>query len=148
MMNHVVRSTACGKQVMLDDDVNERLNGRSLSLGSHGYVQIWDGYVTLLHRWIMEVPRGAGYRVIVDHVNGDVLDNRRVNLRVVSPTESNLNRTVKGSCVYKAPSGHWQAKVAHEGKVHYLGTFDVRSEAESVVERFRESEGIIHMRRQ
>lgn len=142
----VAQSTACGKQVMLDADVAEHLNGRSLSIGSHGYVQIWDGHVTLLHRWIMDVARGEGYRVIVDHINGDVLDNRRANLRVTSPTESNLNRTVKGRCAYQVRSGRWQAKVAHQGKVHYLGTFDSSMEAEAAVEAFRAREGIIHMR--
>lgn len=43
---------------------------------------------TYLHRWIMKAPANKH----VDHVNGDTLDNRRENLRLVSPSQNLLNR--------------------------------------------------------
>ena len=56
-----------------------RLDGRKLLLGSHGYTQMWDDkYVTLVHRWVMGAKPKDGR--IVDHLNGERLDDRRTNL--------------------------------------------------------------------
>ncbi|MGZ6360767.1 MAG: HNH endonuclease signature motif containing protein [Ktedonobacterales bacterium] len=58
------------------------------------YVHAWyrkpDGRATTtyLHRLIMDAPKGT----TVDHINGDTLDNRRTNLRIVSNAENNANR--------------------------------------------------------
>ncbi len=41
-----------------------------------------------LHRFILDAPDG----VVVDHVNGDRLDNRRSNLRMVTPSQNSHNR--------------------------------------------------------
>src|ERR1051325_6561101 len=42
----------------------------------------------LMHRQIMNPPKGY----VVDHINGDSLDNRRVNLRIVTQRENTLNQ--------------------------------------------------------
>ena len=42
-----------------------------------------------LHRQIMDAPTG----VHVDHINGDPLDNRRANLRLVTQSENQQNRS-------------------------------------------------------
>ncbi len=41
-----------------------------------------------LHRFIMNPPGD----MCVDHINGDPLDNRRVNMRICTPTENKRNR--------------------------------------------------------
>lgn len=138
--------TPCGSVVTIDNDVCEALGERSLSLGSHGYAQMWDGEVRLLHRWIVGMDRGAGRAAIVDHINGDPLDCRRGNLRVVDPTTSNLNRGVKGRCVYRTRSGKWEAKVSHRGQIHRLGIHEDPADAERAVADFRERHGIVHRR--
>lgn len=50
-----------------------------------------DGYVIRMHREILSVPRGME----VDHINGDGLDNRRKNLRIVTRKQSARNSRVK-----------------------------------------------------
>lgn len=125
-------------EVLVDQEDFERLAGRKLSIGSHGYAQMWDGKVMLLHRWIMNIPEGTGYRAIVDHINHDVLDCRRANLRIVTPTESNLNRRVAERDlprnVYRTPSGkRYVAKIKRHRKIRNLGTFDTADDAAAAV---------------
>lgn len=129
--------------VLVDEEDADRLGGRKLSIGSHGYAQMWEcPKVMLLHRWIMRVPHGTGYRCIVDHVNRDILDCRRENLRIVTPSESNLNREVRERDlprgVYRTRQGRYHAHIKRHRVVHHLGTYSTPEEAALAVEAARE----------
>ena len=50
------------------------------------------GYAILMHRALLECPDDKE----VDHINGDGLDNRRVNLRVCTRLENAKNRGKSG----------------------------------------------------
>lgn len=127
--------------VLLDPEDVARLGGRRLSLGSHGYVQVFDdGRVHLLHRWMFGVT-GRGYAVLVDHRSRYPLDCRRSNLRLVDGSVSNANRApayAEGVGAYPTRSGRWQAKVKWRRERVYLGTFATREEALAVVRAWRE----------
>lgn len=45
---------------------------------------------TYLHRFLLNLERGD--QQVVDHINGDQLDNRRENLRIVSIAQNNQNK--------------------------------------------------------
>lgn len=68
---------------------------------------------------------------VVDHINGNGLDNRRANLREASRQENMRNRRkharsaskYKGVAVYQQDRSRWIAQIGHEGKRYFLGIF-------------------------
>jgi hypothetical protein len=117
---------------LMDDADAQRLEGRSLSLGSHGYAQMfWNGRVTLVHRWVLGLQ--CGDRRIGDHINGEHLDNRRANLRAVSASGSSQNKGAYTASryrgVYPMPSGNWEVKIQFRGRKYRVGTFGTREAA-------------------
>ncbi len=73
--------------------------------------------------------------LVVDHVNGDSLDNRLDNLRLATRTQNMMNRRkiklgssrFKGVCRW--PNGKFKAAIGLAGNRNYLGTFDTEEEA-------------------
>jgi len=89
-----------------------------------------------MHREIMKTPEGYE----TDHVNGDGLDNRRLNLRTCSKSQNQHNQSVKrkgtsskykGVSYYKA-NGKWGVNLALDGKSLFFGLHDTEEEAARV----------------
>lgn len=83
-----------------------------------------------LHSLIMGKKDG----LVIDHINGNTLDNRKSNLKFVTPKENNQNRLTLGKKnksgvigVYwslgKRSLKHWVASIRHNDKPKYLGRF-------------------------
>ena len=84
-----------------------------------------------MHRLLMGEQEGK----VIDHINGNGLDNRRCNLRFATYSQNFANsRSRHGSSKYKGvtlrkTSGSWQAAIQVNKKSYYLGNF--RSEIEA-----------------
>jgi hypothetical protein len=124
--------------VLVDDQDAARIPGK-VSVGSHGYAQIWaDGRVWVLHRWLLGLERGD--KRMADHINGNRLDNRRSNLRVVTPSESSSNVRGRASSGFRGvyPNhGRWAAASKLNGRKIHLGTYDTPEEAAAVSHHWR-----------
>lgn len=71
---------------------------------------------------------------IVDHINGNGLDNRRCNLRLVSAAQNAMNRfKLKRKCYYKGVAmvaeGRYRARIKANGKSAHLGYFSTAEDA-------------------
>lgn len=84
-----------------------------------------------LHREIMGNPEG----LVVDHINGDILDNRKYNLRVCTTKENIRNsKPQEGTSTYKGVSwdkdrNKWIAQIKVDRKGIHLGRFDSEIQA-------------------
>jgi hypothetical protein len=100
-----------GRLVKVDPDIYYKIRNPGHELPYRKYngdilgMRICDGYPVIvcgkekpqkyipLSRFVMNAKQGE----IVDHINGDPLDNRRCNLRIVTPRQNSLNRKSKTS---------------------------------------------------
>lgn len=85
------------------------------------------GIRLLMHRMLLKVPKGK----VVDHINGDGLDNRRSNLRICTQSQNMQNSGLhknstsgfKGVCLDKR-RGKWIARIRTETKRITTKQFD------------------------
>jgi hypothetical protein len=93
------------------------------------------GKTLRMHQFIMNPPKG----MVVDHIDGNGLDNRRCNLRICTRAQNAWNRTrhkppgaasqYVGVHRYKKRPDKWYVKVQCGGDVTTLGPFDSEIEA-------------------
>lgn len=109
----------------LFEDINKYLwcfNGLYASRGNNIY----------MHRVIMSAPKG----VLVDHINGNGLDNRRENLRLCTHAQNLQNQKrkknntsgIKGVS-WCSKSRKWDARIRLNMKQFYLGKFSSKEDA-------------------
>jgi len=91
------------------------------------------GKIIGIHRFIMNVSDPL---LVVDHIDGDPLNNRKSNLRVCTQGENARNQKLKktNKSGYKgvtlSPSGkRWKAALNHKGKKIFGGSFRTITEA-------------------
>ena len=91
-----------------------------------------DGFV-YMHRVIMADFVQPG--LMVDHISGNTLDNRRANLRIVEPTGNagNSRLSILNTSGYKGVSWSkrdevWTARIVIRGRQVHLGTFSTAEE--------------------
>ncbi len=131
-----------GEKCLVDDIDFDRLNKhRWYGNKDHGSVSRIYVYSTTfinwnnksrrlkLHRFILDIDNP---KILVDHINGDTLDNRRENLRICNNRENSNNSKAKGGMYskYKGVTWHkknkkWQVVINHE----YVGQFNSELEA-------------------
>jgi hypothetical protein len=93
------------------------------------------GKIVYMHRMLLR-PR-KGY--IVDHIDGNGLNNRRCNLRVCTYAQNQANARPRGGASpfigVNRQRDRWQAAITCRGKFHYLGLFEDEVEAAKARDR-------------
>lgn len=128
------------KLSLVDDEDFEGLLKMGRWSYSEGYVQRKEKGETLrLHRFLLGMSKDDTR--VVDHINGDGLDNRKSNLRICTKFENSLNKRkhrdgrLKHKGIYQQKSGNYSAKIQIRGNDISLGTYKTQEEAGKVYER-------------
>jgi hypothetical protein len=87
----------------------------------------------LMHRLIMNAPS----HLQVDHINGNSLDNRKCNLRLVTNKQNSsaFIRLRKGKASkyrgvgWDKATHKWRASITHNYKMSYLGEYELEEKA-------------------
>ncbi len=119
--------------VKLSDEDYDVVTRHSWWRNVHGYVVARiDGKEVYLHRLIMGYPDG----LVVDHINGDRLDNRRSNLRVCKIKENvrnaqrpSNNTSGHTGVSYRKDRDRYRAYIMVDRKQIALGNYETLEEA-------------------
>jgi len=130
----------------VDDDIN--IDPAHLTLTQNGYVVV--GGRSLLHRVIAGAAKGQ----VVDHVDGNRLNNQRANLRITTHqgNAQNLQSAQKNNKlglrgVWQCPkTGRFRAAVTFNGKKRYAGYFSTPDEAATAAGQLRRDLGFLDSR--
>lgn len=125
--------------VRIDSEDFHLIAGRHVSIDTYAYV-ILDKKRIRLHNWFC--PSESGF--FTDHINRDKLDNRRSNLRSVTISNSNINKTnnvpktsrFRGVSRFRISSHggkyqywYWRATICKNYKQTTIGCFKTQEEA-------------------
>lgn len=133
-----------GKLTKVDNDDFELLSKYNWREDVNGYVI--NDKIGRIHRYITK----AEHPFEVDHINHDILDNRKANLRVCTSGENNMNQKIrvgltskyKGVC-WDKERNKWKSCIRINNKTINLGRFNNELDAakaynEKAKELFRE----------
>jgi hypothetical protein len=117
---------------------NTKLGAVAGSVSGSGYVYVnVDKQSYRAHRiiWLWVTGEDPGSD-LVDHIDGDRLNNRFANLRRASYSQNGANykKPRRNTSGYKGVSwspthGKWAANIRHQGRLRWLGRFDSTEEA-------------------
>lgn len=133
-----------GRFALVDKEDYEWLSVFTWHCTNHGYASRKDknNISHYMHRDIMRPETG----LVIDHINGDKLDNRKQNLRVCSQmqnawnSKSHKDSKVKYRGVYLSNTPYnlkkkYGARIMKDGKAVWLGRFETAIEASIVYEK-------------
>lgn len=108
-----------GKETIIDSFLFEKLSKYNLYYTGHGYCRISkNGKKIYLHRFLTKCPKNKE----VDHINGNKLDNRIFNLRIVNRAQNTMNRYNTKGVWFSKQKDRWIAEIRNGKKIH-LGIF-------------------------
>lgn len=119
-----------GKVALVDDEDFDNISKSSWHCTKNGYAAHGVGdpnkkrktNIYLMHRELLSAPKGLD----VDHVNGDKLDNRRINLRLCKHSDSTKNIGFRKNVTSEYKGVHWdkaKQKWCARIKINYKHVF-------------------------
>lgn len=132
-----------GCVALVDDEDFERLNRyhwcyHGNGYAARGYHENGKVHIEKTHQAIIgAAPKGY----VIDHINGNKLDNRRSNLRFVTHQQNTFNSKPKTNVsgrlcrsrfkgvTWRGDRHKWRSCITIDRKRHYIGLYDTEEEA-------------------
>lgn len=127
----------CGIKVQIDKEDEQKIALKKWHLDKKNYVVsgVWASNTCkslYLHRYVMGALFGDSR--IVDHINGNIHDNRKENLRFVTKQQNTTNRSIhknnktgfKGVTIARKK---YRARIRLYGTVIHLGVYETPEQA-------------------
>ena len=118
----------------IDLDDIDKVKEYKWHLNDNGYVRgnVGNERMEYLHRFLLNIQGN----VIIDHINGNPLDNRKCNLRIATPTQNNMNMKKRSDNIsgykgvgWQKKRNKWRARITINKKTIELGYFNTIEEA-------------------
>jgi hypothetical protein len=115
-----------------------KLNQEAGSFKNNGYKKVGIlGKTYLVHRILFQMYNSLETldpEIIIDHVDGNILNNSASNLRMATDLTSTYNTKSSSRSGYKGVSDRkhtrkYMARIGHTGKEMFLGYYDTKEEA-------------------
>lgn len=127
--------TKSGKEIQVDNSFDSSLlDGGSITVTSHGYCAVmWStgeklpsGYYKYVRKYLHRMLTNAPKHLQVDHINGNKLDNRMINLRICTNKSNNRNKKAyKGKykgVYFDKKRNKWCSQITKNRKVTTVGS--------------------------
>lgn len=134
--NRFTRSSNAIKDAIAGYIVNYPANDNNKNPLKYRYISI-NRKIYRMHRLIWLYAYGSLPKdKDIDHINGNGLDNRLDNLRLVTRQENAKNRKITANIKYKVfgisfykPLKKWRAAIKNNGILEHIGYFEMKDEA-------------------
>lgn len=131
--DYVIMYTLKGEPFYVDLEDFDKVKDVCWSKDKDGYLRgRMNDKSIKLHRLIMNCPDN----MVVDHINHEVSDNRKVNLRIVTQSQNRMNSCVSSlntsgttGVSWHKSSSTWRAEITVNYKTIQLGNFKTKGEA-------------------
>ena len=134
--DYTIIYTNKGKEIIVDTEDLERLLKICWVERNDRYIcgkNMETGKLVLIHRYILNL---GNCNDPVDHINRNGFDNRKCNLRLCTPSQNGMNRTVSKRSTtgvtgvyYIKERNKWLARIEEHHDLHELGCFESFDEA-------------------
>lgn len=121
--------TSKDKKFLFDIEDYDKIKDYCWHIKDNGYVSAFNIYI---HQLIMDFPNN----MIIDHINHNVWDNRKENLRLVTSSQNLMNRKISKNntsgyvgVYYRKDRDKWQSYIMINKKRISLGAFKDKEDA-------------------
>jgi hypothetical protein len=122
-------------------------NGKEAGcVGNRGYSCVCINYRKYMTHRLIWIMHGNDPVPMLDHINGDQLDNRIENLRPADASQNQRNQKLRKDSTsgikgvsWISTRKRWAGQVWHKGKLHRAGDFHDKEECAAAVVRLRSS---------
>lgn len=138
--NKKERKTIIIGYTKVDDNCYEELKKYKWNISGKKLNYVFNTKLGRLNRFIMNCPKDK----IVDHKNGDTLDNRKKNLRICTYSQNSMNsyHTKRGqsghrNVVWDKKQKKWSVIIQKDYKMNFFGSYESLKKAIMVANKNR-----------